>query len=120
MRFGPRRSRKQTGAVCTLADTTRHHNPWAQDLYATARARGHDHPRAIRTLGRAWCRVLWHCWQDRAPYDPTRHRALQQHITVTIPTVSGRVVDQAATQRMLAGAFPTATNPREHEVTATD
>ena len=67
-------------AFCMLADTTRHHNPWAQDTYA--RARGHDHPRAIRTLGRAWCRILWRCWQDRMPYDPARHRALQQHITV--------------------------------------
>jgi transposase len=96
-------------AVCTLADTTRHHNPWAQDLYASARDRGHDHPRAIRTLGRAWCRILWHCWQDRVPYDPARHRALQQHITVTIPTASGPVLDEVATLRMPAGAI--ATNP---------
>jgi transposase len=66
-----------------------HHSPWAQDTYARARARGHDHPRAIRTLGRAWCRIRWRCWQDRMPYDPARHRALQQHITVTIPTPSG-------------------------------
>jgi hypothetical protein len=106
------------GAVCTLADTTRHHNPWAQDLYASARGRGHDHPRAIRTLGRAWCRIVWRCWQDGVPYDPARHRALQQHITVTIPTLSGPVVDHPATQRMLAGAFATAANPREQEVTA--
>jgi transposase len=97
------------GAFCTLADSTRHWHPWAQDLYASARARGHDHPRALRTVGRAWCRVLWRCWQDGVPYDPARHRALQQHITVTIPTVSGPVVDHAATERMAAGAF--ATNP---------
>jgi transposase len=32
-----------------LADTTRHWHPSAQDLYATARARGHDHPRALAT-----------------------------------------------------------------------
>ena len=32
-----------------LADTTRHWHPWAQDLYAAALARGHDHPRALRT-----------------------------------------------------------------------
>ena len=31
-------------AFVTLADTSRHHNPWAQDLYAAASARGHDHP----------------------------------------------------------------------------
>ncbi|MGO9973230.1 MAG: transposase [Solirubrobacteraceae bacterium] len=102
-------NKRLRGAVCTLADTTRHHNPWAQDLYATARAR-HDHPRAIRTLGRAWCRIVWRCWQDRTPYDPARHRALQRHITVTIPTASGPVIDQAATDRMAAGV--TAINPR--------
>src|ERR1035441_9160452 len=54
-------NKRLRGAVCTLADTTRHHNPWAQDLYDAARHRGHDHPRAIRTLGRAWCRILWRC-----------------------------------------------------------
>ncbi len=43
---------------------------------------------------------MWRCWQDRIPYDPARHRALQRHITVTIPTASGPVIDQAATERM--------------------
>jgi transposase len=87
-----------------LADTTRHWHPWAQDLYAAARARGHDHPRALRTVGRAWSRVVWRCWQDRTPYDPARHRALQQHCTVTIPTTSGPRPDLVATQRMLGSA----------------
>ena len=87
-----------------LADTTRHWHPWAADRYAAARARGHDHPRALRTLGRAWCRIVWQCWQDRTPYDPARHRALQQHCTVTIPTSSGPRPDLAATQRMLGAA----------------
>ena len=66
-----------------------HWHPWAQHRYAAARARGHEHPRALRTLGRAWCRIVWRCWQDRTPYDPARHRGLQQHITVSIPTPSG-------------------------------
>jgi transposase len=92
------------GAFCTLADSTRHWHPWAQDRYAAARARGHDHPRALRTLGRAWCRVVWRCWQDRTPYDPAKHRAVQQHCTVTIPTPSGPVPDLAASQRMLGAA----------------
>jgi hypothetical protein len=114
-------NKRLRGAVGTLADSTRHHNPWAQDLYASARGRGHDHPRAIRTLGRAWCRILWRCWQDRVPYDPARHRALQQHITVTIPTVSGPVVEHRATQRMHAGAvITTAANSREQQVTAAE
>ncbi len=61
-------------AVATLADSTRHWHPWAKEVYRRARARGQDHPHAIRTLGRAWIRVLWRCWQDRVPYDDTRHR----------------------------------------------
>ena len=91
-------------AVCTLADSTRHWHPWAADHYARAIARGHDHPRAIRGLGRAWCRVIWRCWQDRTPYDPARHHALQQHASVTIPGPSGPQPDTAATQRMLGTA----------------
>ena len=60
-------------AVATLADTTRHWHPWAREVYRRARARGQDHPHAIRTLGRAWIRVLWRCWRDEMPYDPARH-----------------------------------------------
>jgi len=69
-------------ATSTLADATRHWHPWAHRNYADARARGHDHPRAIRTVGRAWTRVLWRCWQDRTPYDPDRHNALQQQLLI--------------------------------------
>jgi transposase len=91
-------------AFTTLSDTTRHWHPWAADHYTAARARGHDHQRATRTLGRAWSRVVWQCWQDRTPYDPARHRALQHHVTVTIPTSSGPRPDLPATQRMLGAA----------------
>jgi transposase len=45
-------------AVGVLADASRHHNPWAADIYQRARARGHDHPHAIRILGRAWLRII--------------------------------------------------------------
>jgi transposase len=89
-------------ATSTLADATRKWHPWAHDRYASALARGHDHPRAIRTLGRAWCRVLWRCWQDRVPYDPARHRGLQEHCAVRIPNESSPRLDPAATQRMLS------------------
>jgi transposase len=76
-------------AFCRLADSSRHWHPWAQTLYAQARQRGHEHPRAIRTVGRAWCRVVWQCWRNHTTYDPTKHRALQRHITVTIPSPAG-------------------------------
>ena len=97
-------NKRLRSAFCTLADSSRHWHPWAQDLYAAARARHHDHPRALRTVGRAWSRIVWRCWQDGVPYDPARHHALQRHITVTIPTPSGPRPDTAATQRMAGAA----------------
>ena len=65
--------------LAVLADSSRHHHPWAADIYQRARDRGADHPHACRILGRAWTRVLWRCWQDRVPYDPTQHRAATRH-----------------------------------------
>jgi transposase len=76
-------------ATSTLADATRHHHPWAQDRYAAARARGQDHPRAIRTLGRSWLRVLWRCWQNGVDYDPALHRGHQNHLKIVIPDLGG-------------------------------
>jgi transposase len=69
-------------AVSVLADSSRKHNPWARDVYERARARGHDHPHAIRILGRAWLRVIWRMWQDGTPYDPARHGSLNRLVTV--------------------------------------
>lgn len=65
-------------AVSCLADSTRHHHPWARSVYLQARSRGLDHPHAIRVLGRAWLRVLWRCWQDGVPYDPAKHGNLRR------------------------------------------
>ena len=62
-------------AITCFADNSRHASPWAARVYAAARARGCDHPHAIRILARAWIRVLWRMWVDRRSYDPTRHRA---------------------------------------------
>ncbi len=64
-------------AVATLAESTRHHNRWAKDIYRRARQRGCDHAHAIRILGRAWVRVIWRMWQDGLPYDPARHGGLR-------------------------------------------
>jgi transposase len=63
-------------ALTTLADSTRHTSPWARAIYQ--RDRGCEHAHAIRILARAWCRVIWHCWQKRVAYDPTKHRAASQ------------------------------------------
>jgi transposase len=40
-------------AIGALADSSRHHNPRAADIYQRAIARGATHPHAIRILGRA-------------------------------------------------------------------
>jgi hypothetical protein len=55
----------------------------------------------------------------RTPYDPARHRGLQEHISVTIPTSSGPYPDLAATQRM-AGAAVTELAARRAERGALD
>lgn len=73
-------------ALCDFAGDSRHANPWAADLYDRARARGKDHPHAVRILGRAWANIIWRCWQDGLAYNPDQHRALQ------------RILDQHATK----------------------
>ena len=75
-------------ALSTLADTTRHTSPWARAIYQRGRDRGCTHAHAIRILARAWCRVIWTCWQQRVPYDPSKHRAAKQFTL--------RLVDQEA------------------------
>jgi transposase len=65
-------------ALCDFAGDSRHDNPWAADLYNRAIARGHDHPHAVRILGRAWAAVIWRCWSENLSYDPSQHRTLQR------------------------------------------
>lgn len=70
-------------AVTDFAGDSRHAHPWAADLYNRARARGHDHPHAVRILARAWLFVIWHCWQDGVAYEPAQHNALQRILNTT-------------------------------------
>jgi transposase len=65
-------------AIATLADTSRHTNPWAADIYNRARQRGCSHQHAIRILGRAWTGVIWRMWHDHSTYDPALHASLQR------------------------------------------
>jgi transposase len=67
-------------AMCTLADSSRRHNPWAADIYDRARARGASHTHATRILGRAWSQIIWRLWHDHDTYDPLQHTALQRLI----------------------------------------
>lgn len=71
-------------ALTTFADNSRHESPWAADIYNRARASKKDHPHAVRILARAWVRILWRCWLDQQPYDPTHHGgALKLHAPPT-------------------------------------
>jgi transposase len=98
-------------AIGTLADTSRHHNPWAADIYTRARARGCSHQHAIRILGRARCGVIWRLWHDHDAYDPNRHTA-RQRLTATTRDRSGSPLpDPTATQRP-AGAAVTEGRPQ--------
>jgi len=65
--------RQLRDALVEWAGDSRLSSPWAADVYGRARARGHDHPHAVRVLARAWVYVIWRCWQDGVAYDPTRH-----------------------------------------------
>lgn len=62
-------------AITTFADNSRHASPWAAQIYNNARQAGKDHPHAVRILARAWIRVIWRCWHNHMPYDPTNHGA---------------------------------------------
>lgn len=62
-------------ALTCFADQSRHGNAWAADVYRRARARGCDHPHAIRILARAWVRVLWRAWFTKTRYQPHLHRS---------------------------------------------
>ena len=62
-------------AITCLAGNSRHASPWAADVYQRARARGCDHPHAIRILARAWIRILWRAWTDGTTYNPEQHTA---------------------------------------------
>ncbi|HVM14818.1 MAG TPA: IS110 family transposase [Egibacteraceae bacterium] len=62
-------------AITTFAGNSRHSSPWAADIYERARARGCDHPHAVRVLTRAWIRVIYRCWLDGRAYDPAAHGA---------------------------------------------
>jgi transposase len=62
-------------AITTFAGNSRHASPWAAKICNDARARGKDHPHAVRILARAWIRVIWRCWTDGVPYNPAQHGA---------------------------------------------
>ncbi|WP_063131110.1 IS110 family transposase [Nocardia fusca] len=73
-------NRQARQALVTWIDNSRRASEWADQRYAAARARGQRHPHAIRTLGRAWLRIIWACWRTETPYNPNLHQPAQQPI----------------------------------------
>jgi transposase len=74
-------NKRLRSAITTWADNSRRASPWANDLYARARARGCDHPHAVRVLARAWIRVLWRAWTTKTPYDAAQHGGAKRFAT---------------------------------------
>ena len=67
-------------AVTLWAANSRRSSPWANDVYARARARGCDHPHSVRILARAWIRVLWRAWTSRTPYAAAQHSGAKKFL----------------------------------------
>lgn len=56
------------------------HSVWARAYYDLQRERGKGHHAAVRALAFKWIRILFRCWQNRAPYHEARYlQALQKH-----------------------------------------
>ncbi len=70
--------KKLRDALCDFAGDSWRGNAWAEARYRKLRADGKSHPHAERILARSWAHIIWRCWQDRVPYDPTRHGAHQR------------------------------------------
>jgi transposase len=69
---------KLRDAICDFAGDSRHANAWAQHRYRSLRANGKRHPHAVRILARTWTHIIWRCWQDHTPYNPTLHTSYQR------------------------------------------
>lgn len=65
--------KKLRDAICDFAGDSWRGNAWAKQRYRDLRAAGKSHPHAERILARSWTHIIWRCWQDNTPYDPTRH-----------------------------------------------
>jgi transposase len=70
--------KKLRDALCDFAGDSWRGNAWAEARYRGLRQAGKTHPHAERILARSWTHIIWRCWQDGTPYDPSRHGAYQR------------------------------------------
>jgi transposase len=69
--------KKLRDALCDFAGDSWQGNDWAERRYRDLR-KTKSHPHATRVLARSWVHIIWRCWQDREPYDPSRHGNLRR------------------------------------------
>ena len=69
-------NRRLRAAVFHWARTSVIHDAGARHYYATLRARGHTHARALRSVGDRWLRILAAMIATGQTYDPTRFPAV--------------------------------------------
>lgn len=48
---------------------------WAKLYYREQRAKGHDHPQALRALGAKWLKIIFVMWRDHKDYNEQLHLA---------------------------------------------
>lgn len=64
-------------------------SPWAAAAFRQARdERGQRYHRALRGVAARWTRILWRCWTDGVPYDPTKHANAVQFELARAETVT--------------------------------
>jgi transposase len=68
---------KLRNALCDFAGDSWQGNAWAEKRYRALR-KTKSHPHATRILARSWVQIIWRCWQDGVPYDPSLHGSFQR------------------------------------------
>ncbi len=77
------------------ARLTIHFSVWAGAYYERQRDIGKRHHAAIRTLAYRWIRIIFHCWQDRVPYDEQIYLASLRRTKPTWVVQAGLVTETA-------------------------
>jgi len=71
------------------AEKTIYYSFWAGAYYRQQRLKGASHNTAVRALAFKWIRILYRCWQSRAPYNESQYlKALQRRGSNLVPQES--------------------------------
>jgi len=71
------------------AEKTIYYSFWAGAYYQQQRRKGASHNTAVRALAFKWIRIVYRCWQSRAPYNESLHlKALQRRGSNLVPQES--------------------------------